>query len=79
MRAFGGLKGRIWEQMQGWKENFLSQVGKEVLLKVVVKAIPTYTMSVFQLPKTLCKDINSLMSKFWWGFKKKDNKVAWMS
>jgi exonuclease III/ribonuclease HI len=79
MRAFGGLKGRIWERMQGWQENFLSQAGKEVLLKAVVQAIPTYTMSVFQLPKTLCKEINSVMSKFWWGHKNDDNKVAWMS
>jgi hypothetical protein len=79
MRAFGGMKGRIWERMQGWKENFLSQAGKEVLLKAVVHAIPTYTMSVFQLPKTLCKDINSLMSKFWWGSKLEDNKAVWMS
>jgi exonuclease III len=79
VRVFGGMKGRIWERMQGWKETFLSQAGKEVLLKAVVQAIPTYTMSVFQLPKTLCKDINSLMSKFWWGFKKEDNKAAWMS
>lgn len=36
-------------------------------------------MSVFQLPKTLCKDINSLMSKFWRGNKQEENKVAWMS
>ena len=50
--------------MQGWKENFLSQAGKKVLLKTMVQAIPTYTMSVFQLPKTLCKDINSVISKF---------------
>jgi hypothetical protein len=77
--AFAGLKGRIWERMQGWKETFLSQAGKEVLLKAVVQAIPTYTMSVFQLPKTLCKDINSLMSKFWWGHKNDENKIAWMS
>jgi hypothetical protein len=69
VNAFGSIKGRIWERMNGWKENFLSQGGKEVLLKVVVQAIPTYTITVFQLPKTLCRDINSLMSKFWWGIR----------
>jgi exonuclease III len=77
--AFAGLKGRIWERMQGWKETFLSQAGKEVLIKAVIQAIPTYTMSVFQLPKTLFKDINSLMSKFWWGHKENDSRIAWMS
>jgi hypothetical protein len=57
----------------------LLQAGKEVLLKSVVQAIPTYTMSVFQLSKTLCRDINSMMSKFWWGHKDNDKKMAWMS
>jgi hypothetical protein len=77
--TFAGIKSRIWDKMHGWKENFLSQARKEVLLKAVVLAIPTYTMSVFQLPKTLCKDINSMMSKFWWGHKDNDHKVAQMS
>jgi hypothetical protein len=36
-------------------------------------------MSAFQLPKTLCKDINSLMSNFWWGHKENDSRIAWMS
>lgn len=36
-------------------------------------------MSVFLLPKTLCKDINSIMSKFWWGNKDNESKMAWMS
>ena len=49
-----------------------------MLLKAVIQAIPTYTMSVFQLPKNLCKDINSLMSKFFWGHKQKDSCTAWM-
>jgi len=67
--TFNGIKGRIWQQINGWKEKFLSHAGKEILIKVVLQAIPTYTMSVFQLPKTLCHDINSMMAKFWWGHK----------
>ncbi|XP_059458272.1 uncharacterized protein LOC132187855 [Corylus avellana] len=61
LRAFEGLKGRVLDKVHGWKEKFLSQVGKEVLLKAVVQVIPTYTMSVFQLPKFLCREINSMM------------------
>jgi ribonuclease HI len=79
IRSFEGLKGKIWDKMYGWKEKFLSQAGKEVLLKAVVQAIPTYTMSVFQLPRTLCRDINAMMSKFWWGHKDNDKKIAWMN
>jgi hypothetical protein len=36
-------------------------------------------MSVFQLPKALCKSINSLMSHFWWGHKSNMGRIAWMS
>jgi hypothetical protein len=53
--------------MSTWKEKFLSQAGNEIFLKATVQAIPTYTMSIFMLSKTLCKDINSIMQRFWWG------------
>lgn len=79
VRAFAEIKGKVWDRINGWKENFLSQAGKEILLKAVIQEIPTYTMSVFLLPKTLCKDINSMMSRFWWGNKEKDSKMVWMS
>jgi hypothetical protein len=36
-------------------------------------------MSVFRLPKSVCKDINSMMSNFWWGQKDKEAKIAWIS
>jgi ribonuclease HI len=56
----------------------LSQAGKEVLLKAVIQAIPTYTMSIFLLPKSLCHRINSMMRKFWWDHKDNLSRVAWM-
>jgi ribonuclease HI len=77
--TFSGLQGKIWERINGWKEKFLSQASKEVLLKAVIQAIPTYTMSVFLLPKTICHDIVSMISRFWWGHKENDGRVAWMS
>jgi hypothetical protein len=36
INSFSSIKGRIWECMNRWKEKFLSQAGKEVLLKAVV-------------------------------------------
>jgi hypothetical protein len=62
--SFNQIKGRFWSKLNGWKEKLLTHAGKEILLKSVIQAIPTYTMSVFRLPKTLSKEINSLMSKF---------------
>ena len=41
--------------------------------------MPTYTMSCFQLPKTLCHDLENIMRSFWWGQKDKENNIAWVS
>lgn len=55
IKTFEAIKGRVQKKLEGWKEKFLSQAGREMLLKAVVQAIPTYSMSVFKLPKTLSR------------------------
>jgi hypothetical protein len=61
--------------MNNWKIKFLSQAGKEILLKAVVQAISTYCLSVFQFPVLLCKEINGLMQKCWWGHMANNAKI----
>ena len=63
--CFTKIKERIWAKMQGWKDKLLSQARKEVMIKVVVQSILTYSMSVIRLPMGLLKDIEAMIRKFW--------------
>ena len=55
------IKKRIWNKLQSWKENLLSQEGREDLLKSMVQTIPTFDMSCFKLPIGLCHEIEMLI------------------
>ena len=61
------------------KEKMLSVGGREILIKAIAQAIPTYTMSCFQIPKSLCDEIEAMMRKFWWGQRGQESKIAWVS
>ena len=75
---FNYIKERVWKKIQGWKEKRLSQAYREVLIKVVVQAIPTYTISCFELPLGLCAEIESLIRRFWWGQNGDRRKIHWV-
>jgi hypothetical protein len=78
-QTFQYLKDRIWKKIQGWKEKFLSKMGKDILIKACAQAIPTFAMSCFDLTKTLCEEMSTMICRFWWAQQDKDNKVHWLS
>lgn len=58
------IKERVWNRLQGWKQKLLSQVGREVLLRVVVQAISTFAMGCFKLLVGLVHDNEMMIIKF---------------
>lgn len=77
--TFRSIKESVWHKMNSWKNNFLLQERKEVLLKAVIQAIPTFPSSVFKQPKKLCNDICLMMSRFCWGHKQDEKMIQWRS
>ena len=64
--TFNEIKENLYRKLAGWKEKMLSKAaGKEVLIKAVAQVIPTYTMSCFRLPDSLCEELTSMIRNFW--------------
>lgn len=71
------LKDRILNKMNGWKGNLLNPAGKEVLIKVVIQAIPTYIMAILKLPKTFCHNLSAEVARFWWSSSGHSRGIRW--
>ena len=71
-KAFNRIKDQVGRKIAGWKGKLLSPAGREILIKAVAQATPTYTMNCFKIPDSLCNELNSLISNFW-------RKLAWIS
>lgn len=49
------------------------------MVKSVLIAIPTYPMSCFQISVSLCKRIQSALTRFWWNGNDEKKKICWIS
>ncbi|KAL5559743.1 hypothetical protein UlMin_035954 [Ulmus minor] len=74
-RTFAGLIERVWQKTNSWNNSFFSTGGKEILIKVVAQAIPTYSMSIFKIHSTLCRELGSIVARFWWGSTPTNRKI----
>ncbi|KAA3459979.1 reverse transcriptase [Gossypium australe] len=64
--SFQNLKENVNFIIKGWSNRFLSQGGKEVFIKSILQAIPTYAMSSFLLPNSFCGELEKIIANFWW-------------
>jgi hypothetical protein len=62
--VFAYLKDRVWQRIRRWKEKLLLRAGKEVLIKVVAQAIPTFAMGCFHITKDMCKQISNMICRY---------------
>lgn len=56
---------------------FLSIAGCEVMIKSVIQSIPTYVMSAYLIPQSICDEIEIMLNSYKWGTSGKG--IRWMS
>ncbi|KAK6126762.1 hypothetical protein DH2020_039507 [Rehmannia glutinosa] len=77
--VFSCLQDRVWKRIVGWKEKSLSQAGRDILVKTVIQAIPTYAMSCFRIPDSILEKIQSMASNYFWSGSGDGKKIHWLS
>uniref|UniRef100_A0A803P924 Reverse transcriptase domain-containing protein n=1 Tax=Cannabis sativa TaxID=3483 RepID=A0A803P924_CANSA len=80
--VLGFLKEKMKKRINGWVGKFLSRAGKEVLIKSVVQALPSYAMNIFLFPIGTCNELERMMASFWWKSNNSNGNgsgIIWMS
>jgi hypothetical protein len=54
----------------------MSRSGRETLLKAVIQAIPTFLMSCFQIPVSICELLRKAIADHWWGIEEREKENA---
>lgn len=74
---FGFLVEKGANYTTGWESKLFFADGKEVLIKAVLQAIPSYTMSCFRIPKSTCYSMEKMCADFWWGSDQAKLRMHW--
>jgi hypothetical protein len=64
---FEHIIARLKKLVNSYASMKMSGAAREVLVKAICQAIPTYSMSCFRLSKKMCKRITNIIARFWWG------------
>ena len=62
---FQNLQTSLTKRLIQWGDGQLAQPRREVLVKSVAQALPTYIMGVFKLPFSVCDDLTRMVRNFY--------------
>lgn len=78
-QIFAYVQDRLNHRVNGWSVKFFSKGGKDIMIKSVAQAIPTFVMSCFLLPKRLYQMFASAVANFWWRTKDNSRGMHWVA
>lgn len=65
--AFKSILERTANRIHSWFKRLLSYGGKEIFIKAILQAVPTYAFSIFLAPNGDLDKILAMLSQVWWG------------
>ncbi|PKI67893.1 hypothetical protein CRG98_011489 [Punica granatum] len=63
---------KIKGKLTSWKAKAISWAGRATLINSVINNTPTYSMSLFRLPKSTLSSNYKVTRRFWWGTTKEE-------
>ena len=78
LKGWDRLLTKFHTTLAKWKVKALSIGGRSVLLKSVLGGLGVYYLSLFVMPVTIAKKLESLRSTFFWGGSETEKKMAWV-
>lgn len=76
---FASIVDRMKQRSLNWSTQFLSTAGKATMIQSVLFPIPSFAMTCFELPVSLCKQIQYVLTRFWWDSTDGVKKICWTS
>lgn len=65
-KSFQPLLDKVQRKILSWKHLSLSQLGRLILINVILVALCSNVLAVFLVPKRITKHINSSLMRYWW-------------
>lgn len=70
---------KVRQRTSSWSEKFLSQAGKDILIKFVALSMHVFSMSCFKLSTHIMDEINTILMRFLWRKGDKIKGIPWVA